>query len=182
MLYCNAWLFALLSPSSTSLVLLWPLSLTKYFCPQNCCSLDVFLFFSAPFSANSRPCYVWESPEISSFWDTQTPLRHQQSFHSQTYFDHISFPFWHLVWKTAEPVECLNAFKNLGATTWLAYEIFALTSWSPGPPPKVFSECIYINTYSVLQNNWHQSHFYIRGIWGSPPPTDGAVVQDAPTI
>ena len=40
----NVWLFVLRSPL-TSLALLRPLSLTRHFCPQNCCSLDMFCLF-----------------------------------------------------------------------------------------------------------------------------------------
>ena len=42
--YCNVSFFAFLSPLTSLALLLWPLSLTPYFCPQNCCSLDVFCF------------------------------------------------------------------------------------------------------------------------------------------
>ena len=70
--FCNVWLFALMSPSCqlrpSLVLLLWPLSLTRPFCPQDCCSFDVFLFF-AP---NSRDGCAWKSQEVSSKRNTQT--------------------------------------------------------------------------------------------------------------
>ena len=75
--YCCAWLFVLvtfLSALTSLALLLWPLSLTRHFCLQNCSSLDAFFFFFAQFSASSRDCCVWKFQEICSFWDAQTTL------------------------------------------------------------------------------------------------------------
>ena len=88
--------------------LLWSLSSTTRFCLQNCCPLDVFLFF-APFSASCR-----KSQEISSFWDTtkKTPVWHQQSnfFLILTFWPHLhAFIFALTSWCTGLPNKVLTA-------------------------------------------------------------------------
>ena len=60
-----------LSALTSLALLLWPLSLTMRFCPQNCCSLDVFCFSHHSLQTF---CCAWKSQEISSFWDTLTTL------------------------------------------------------------------------------------------------------------
>ena len=75
--------------------------INKHFCPPELLLTGCFLFF-ASFSANSRDCCVWKSQEISSFWDTQTTLSGTNNHsHDQSHLDHISSPFWHLVWKNS---------------------------------------------------------------------------------
>ena len=98
---CNAWLFALLS-HSCQLQPVWPfssaLSLPMRFCPQNCCSEDVFCF--SYHSLQTIENVLHENPRISAVSEILNPSC--LTPHCQRHFDHISSPFWHLVWKKAE--------------------------------------------------------------------------------
>ena len=68
------------------------------------------------------------------------PVWHQQSFHDQSGLDHISFPFWHLVWKTAERLShvCMLLCIKLLPLDWL----ISLISWCTGLLNNAITECI----------------------------------------
>ena len=69
---CNVWLFAFLSASTSLALLLWPLSLTAHFCPQNCCSLDAFWF--SHHSLQTLETIVHENPKRFAVSEILTTL------------------------------------------------------------------------------------------------------------
>ena len=100
----NAWLSTFLSALSSLALLLWPLSLTRCLCRQSCCSLDVFYF--SYHSLQTPETAVHENPRRSAVSEMlKPPCLALASFCSQSHLDPISCPLWHLVWKTAVPLD-----------------------------------------------------------------------------
>ena len=100
--------------------------------------LTVFFFFFAPFSANSRGCCAWKPQETSEILKSPclAPI-----IHSQSYLDHISSPFWHLVRTKTEPLDqsaCIYAFSCCHMIGWWNICI----NWCAGLPNALLTECI----------------------------------------
>ena len=107
LLYMRGYLLCRHHP--VSFLPVWPFSSDLCFCPRNYHSLDVFCIFAIPGDG--------------SFWDTQTTLSgtNNHSMVKVTFLSHSD------IW-------CVCAFMHLVAATWLADEIFALTSWCTALP------------------------------------------------
>lgn len=63
-LVVNKWLFELVSTLSSLVILIWPLTLTRDFLSENCCSPDVF-YFPGPCLWTTKLA-VWENPSRSA--------------------------------------------------------------------------------------------------------------------
>ena len=150
-----------------------PLSLTRVFFACRTAAHWMFFSFFAAFPA--KLCCAWKS----NLRYSRPPCPGtKKSFHGQSHFDHISSPFWHLVWKNSSTSwTCLHSFMHLVAATWFTDDIFAVRSWWTGLPNKVLSECSCIFTETQANHlgqlkktgeAMSQSHFPY--LYASPSP------------
>ena len=111
-------------------------------CPQKCCSLNVFLFFT-PFSANSRLLCVKITADQQFLRYSNQPVWHQQSFYSQSLWSHFFLILTFGLkdsWTSWPP---LHAFKHLAAH-WVHPAGLEATWWTH------YTFFIFINLFLIL--------------------------------
>lgn len=127
-----------LSAQSMLAILLQPLTSTRYFHPENRCSLDIFSF-----SDHFLPTLCGKIPADQSFLKhSDKPAWHQQLCHVQS----LKSPFFSILMLSLNfsrsPWPCLHAWMHRVADMWLADQTFALMSSCTGITNEVVGECI----------------------------------------